>query len=109
MNDKERHIWNDLLTQHPYHEAYERLQQIVSHKDRITIRGSMSTAEVAAQAPVERSDFRVEVIENGFILAYSCRGVSERRRYAASMGGLAEQVVAAMVEMKLRGTQAQGG
>jgi hypothetical protein len=93
--------WND-------HDEWMRIQQQIDRINRRTP-PPMGIGEATAKAAVDVSHFRVEAIENGFIIAYSCMGQGERRRYAPDTTSLAEQITAAVVEMKLRGTQAQGG
>jgi adenine C2-methylase RlmN of 23S rRNA A2503 and tRNA A37 len=84
-----------------YYRYYEKYQQMKAIQ-------SMGIGENAANATPAKNDvnhFRVNAIENGYIVTYSAGGHPERQRYAATLQDVGEQVVVAAVEMKLRGAQ----
>lgn len=53
-------------------------------------------------AVIAQISLYIESIENGFVLTYS-RGGQQRKRFAANVPEIGEQVVVAVVESELRG------
>lgn len=62
-----------------------------------------STAQEAPKPPLLTMGFIVESIENGFIISYSKPELPSRKRFAADLGDVGQQITAAMVECELRG------
>jgi hypothetical protein len=86
------------------YDDFDRYNAMMQRKEKYM---GIGEAKEATATKNDVNHFRVNAIENGYIVSYSAPSIAERQRFAATLTEVGEQIVAAAVEMKLRGSEAK--